>query len=190
MEFQSFKKNEVLYINSYIKFLRELFEAKEYASLTPDAMLLYTLLLDRLAVSLNHKDDKIHFFDENEYVYVIFKQTDIMKKLHVKRGKYDSARKLLEKANLIQVKQQGNNLPNLIYVGKTKRMTESGKIIELSNAKNQHSEMLNSNNPDCKKSEIPNTYNKLNNINKYNSFCNKFFDGNGQYNDLDKYYIN
>ena len=44
MEFQAFKKNEVLYINSYMKFPRELFEAEEYASLTPDAMLLYTLL--------------------------------------------------------------------------------------------------------------------------------------------------
>lgn len=61
MEFQAFKKNEVLYINSYMKFPRELFESEEYASLTSDAMILYTLLLDRLAISLSHKDDKIHF---------------------------------------------------------------------------------------------------------------------------------
>lgn len=49
MNFQAFNKNEVLYINSYMKFPREFFESEEYASLTPDAMLLYTLLLDRLA---------------------------------------------------------------------------------------------------------------------------------------------
>ena len=190
MTFVPFQKDELLNIQSYMQFPRELLKEAEYFTLTPDAMLLYTLFLDRIAQSLRYENEKIHFYDEKGNVYIIFKQADAMEKLHIKRGKYDSARKLLEQANLIQVIQQGNNLPNLIYVGKAKRMAETGKIINLATAKNQQSGLQNSNSQDCKNSAVHNKYNYINKYNKNNSFDNRFFGESHQYDDLDKYYVN
>ena len=60
-QFQVFKKNEVLSFNSFIQIPRELMENEEYLSLTPDAMLLFSLLTDRLALSFKQNDSKIKY---------------------------------------------------------------------------------------------------------------------------------
>lgn len=50
-EFTSFKKSDNINIESFMKFPREIMTRKEYKELTPSAMLLYTLLVDRLELS-------------------------------------------------------------------------------------------------------------------------------------------
>lgn len=60
-QFQAFKKNEALSFNSFIQIPRELMESEEYLSLTPDAMLLFSLLTDRLALSFKQNDSKIKY---------------------------------------------------------------------------------------------------------------------------------
>lgn len=189
-KFQAFKKNEVLLFTNYIKTPRELFDNNEYSMLTPDAILLYSLFLDRLSVSFTHNDDKIHFFDEKGDMYIIFKREEMMKKLHIKRSKLDSAIKLLEQANLIYQIQQGKNLPNLIYIGKTKSMMESAKIIKMGTAENQQSRMQKLDNPDCRKSAIHNNYNNINKNNKINGSTNRFISQSKEYENLDRFYIN
>ncbi len=190
MTFIPFQKDELLNIQSYMQFPRELLKEPEYSALTPDAMLLYSLFLDRIAQSLKYENKKIHFFDDKGNVFIIFKQADAMEKLHIKRGKYDSARKLLEEAGLIKEIKQGKNLPNIIYVGKTKRMSEAGKIINMTTAKNQQPGMSNTSTPDCKNSAVYNKYNYINKYNKNTGFDNRFFEENHQYDDLDKFYVN
>lgn len=189
MTFVPFQKDELLNIQSYIQFPRELIKESEYATLTPDAMLLYTLFLDRIAQSLKYESEKIHFYDDNGNVFIIFRQAEAMEKLHIKRGKYDSARKLLEDARLIKEIKQGKNLPNIIYVGKTKRMAEDGKIINLATAKNQQSGLSNNSTQDCKNSAVHNKYNYINKYNKNNTIDNRFFDDNHQYDNLDRFYV-
>ena len=174
-EFQAFKKNEALLIQRFIQVPRELLESKEYVSLTPDAILLYSVLADRLALSFqqNEKSTKIKYYDEKGNMYVIFKRDEVSKKLHLKRAKLDSAIKLLKDNNLIQEKKQGKNLPNIIYVGKTKSMIESAKVIKIVTAENQQSGVSNLYNPDCRKSALNNSQNKINKNNIYNSQANR-----------------
>lgn len=191
-QFQAFKKNDVLSFNSFIQIPRELMESEEYLSLTPDAMLLFSLLTDRLALSFKQNDSKIKYHDENGNMYVIFKREDISKKLHLKRAKLDSAIKQLKDVNLIQEKKQGKNLPNIIYVSKTKSMIESAKIIKLVNAEKKQSGDSKNVSPECRKSAVHNNYNKINNNNKYNMPQNKIQKFQSEnHNDIDysKYYI-
>ncbi|MBQ9314526.1 MAG: replication initiator protein A [Clostridia bacterium] len=170
-EFQAFKKNEALLIQSFIQVPRELMDSEEYISLTPDAILLYSLLADRLALSFqqNEKNSKIKYYDEKGNMYVIFKRDEALQKLHLKRAKLDSAIKLLKDVNLIQEKKQGKNLPNIIYVGKTKSMIESAKVIKIGTAENKQSGVSNLYNPDCRKSALHNSQNYINKNNIYNS---------------------
>ena len=188
--FQAFESNEKLSIPSYFNLPRDLLEQECYSPLSPDAILLYGIFLDRLAVSYLHNNDKIHFFNEDGKMYIIFKRDEIMKKMHIKRTKLDSAIKLLESCNLIKQVQQGRNLPNIIYVGKTKSMIESAKIINIRTAEKQHSGMSNSSTPECRNSTPQYNYNNINNHNKNYRADNRFYDESNQYNNLEKYYYN
>lgn len=104
---------------------KELCNNKVYKDLSPTAILLYSLLCDRLSLSyaniLNNKTPKAknHFYDEQENVYVIFTRIDLEEKLHVGKSAIASAFEQLKIVNLIQEKRQGKNKPNRIYVGKT-----------------------------------------------------------------------
>ena len=132
-KFQPFKKNEQFLISSFIQVPRELMESEKYKSLNPDAILLFSLLADRLALSFrqNEKNSKVKYYDDNGNMYVILKREEAAEKLHLKRSRLDKAFTLLKDVNLIQEKSQYNGLPNVIYVGKTDSMIQSAKIINL-----------------------------------------------------------
>ena len=177
-EFQYFNRNEVFSISSFIQMPRELMESEKYKSLNPDAILLFSLLADRLALSFkqNEKNSKVKYYDDNGNMYVILKREEACKKLHIKRTKLDKAIKLLKDCNLIKEKSQYNGLPNIIYVGKTELMVQKAKIVKLQNVVNQQSRVSNFNNPDCRNSASNNSYNNKykNNINNstQKSFAN------------------
>lgn len=170
-EFTPFKKSDKLQFSSFIQFPRELLEREEYKILNPNAMLLFSVLADRLDLSFKQvdKNSKVKFYDDKGNMYVIFKRDEIQEKLHLKRSALDTALNLLKDCNLIQEKKQGKNLPNIIYVGKTMGMIEDEKIIKFRDVQNQYSGKNEINSPDCTKSTPHNNYNNINKNNIYNS---------------------
>jgi len=96
--------------NSFIAFPKELF-SKKYSNLSADAKMLYSVLLDRVSLSIKNK-----CVDVLGHVYIIFKQTNIMQLLNWSKGKVITIFKELESFALIERKKQKANLPDLIYV--------------------------------------------------------------------------
>ena len=159
-----------------VKFYRvnkELCESKVYRKLSPTAILLYSLLCDRLSLAYsNAYDEKISknnkYCDEDGNMYVIFTRIGLQEKLHVGKSAIASAFKQLENANLIKEKFQGRNRPNKIYVGKTFAEI-SGEFIKAT-SENLSSGDSNFSSPDVRKSDANN--NILNYKNKKKSFSN------------------
>ena len=159
-----------------VKFYRvnkELCESKVYRKLSPTAILLYSLLCDRLSLAYsNANDEKISknnkYCDEDGNMYVIFTRIGLQEKLHVGKSAIASAFKQLENANLIKEKFQGRNRPNKIYVGKTFAEI-SGEFIKAT-SENLSSGDSNFSSPDVRKSDANN--NILNYKNKKKSFSN------------------
>ena len=160
-EFTPFKKSDILRFNSFIQIPRELLEREEYKQLTPNAILLFSILADRLELSFKQidKNSIVQFYDDKGNMYVIFKREEIEEKLHLKRSALDNAINLLKECNLIQEKKQGKNLPNIIYIGKTIGTIENEKVINFMDAQKQHSGMNKTYTPECSKPTVHNNYN-------------------------------
>lgn len=169
---------------------KELCNNEAYKELSPCAILLYSLLCDRLSLAYSNANNnkiskKNNYCDEDGNMYVIFTRMGLQEKLHVGRSAISSAFKQLKNANLIKEKVQGRNRPNKIYVGKT--IAEiSGEFIKAT-SENQHSRDTNSSTPDSRKSDA-NKNNILNNKNK-NGFSNYQSRDYSDY-DLDSLYAN
>ena len=163
-EFTPFKKTDKLLFESFIQFPRELLNREEYKVLSPNAMLLYSILTDRLGLSFKQieSNKKIQFYDAKGDMYVIFKREEIQEKLHIGRSALDTADLQLKEYNLIKETKQGKNMPNIIYLGKTIGMIENEKIEEIRSAQNQHSGVQEINTHECINSTVHN-----NNNNKY-----------------------
>lgn len=163
-EFTPFKKTDKLLFESFIQFPRELLNREEYKVLSPNAMLLYSVLTDRLGLSFKQieSNKKIQFYDAKGDMYVIFKREEIQEKLHIGRSALDTAVLQLKECNLIKETKQGKNMPNIIYLGKTIGMIENEKIEDIRSAQNQHSGVQEINTHECINSTVHN-----NNNNKY-----------------------
>lgn len=119
---------------------KALFESP-YKKLSPNAKLLYSLLLDRFSLS-----EKTKFTDDDGALTVIFTNDEVCEKLDCS---HTSATKLfieLEKFGLIQRKRQGRGKPILIFV---KRIIHS-KNFAVKTAKNQTSGLQEFSGQDCK----------------------------------------
>ena len=174
-EFTPFKKTDKLSFESFIQFPRELLKREEYKVLSPNAMLLYSILTDRLELSFKQieSNKKIQFYDAKGDMYVIFKREEIQEKMHIKRAALDSAIAQLKECNLIKETKQGKNLPNIIYLVKTVGMIESEKLDKLRSAENQHSGKNETNSQECIKSAVQNNKNNKYINNNYNGYKNK-----------------
>lgn len=160
-EFTPFKKTDKLLFESFIQFPRELLNREEYKVLSPNAMLLYSILTDRLGLSFKQieSNKKIQFYDAKGDMYVIFKREEIQEKLHIGRSALDTAVLQLKECNLIKETKQGKNMPNIIYLGKTIGMIENEKIEEIRSAQNQHSGVQEINTHECINSTVHNNNN-------------------------------
>ena len=151
---------------------KELLDNELYKNLSPTAILLYSLLCDRLSLSYNNKTfcniskKKKHYYDDNGNVYVIFTRIDLEEKLHIGKSAISSAFEQLKIANLIQEKKQGKNQPNKIYVGKI--LSELSENFVTVKSENQTSEGQIINPRDVRKSD-GNKNNIFKQNNKYNS---------------------
>ena len=96
--------------SQFMMFPKELFKDK-YSELSLDAKVLYSVLLDRVGLSIKNQ-----LIDTLGHVYIVFKQTDIMALFNCAKQKAQKLFKELEVNNLIERKKQGCNLPDLIYV--------------------------------------------------------------------------
>ena len=112
---EEYKKVEFYRIN------KELCLNEEYKDLSPTAILLYSVLCDRLSLTYSNKISRLKesFTDEENNVFIIFTRIDLEKLLHVGKASISSAFKQLKNVGLIKEKKQGRNKPNKIYVGKT-----------------------------------------------------------------------
>ena len=125
LTFVPHKISEDYKIVEFYRVNKGLCENELYKDLKPTSILLYALLCDRLSMSYanenrrNVSENKFHYYDEDENVFVIFTRIDLEKKLHIGKQSLCSAFKELVKANLIKEIRQGKNKPNKIYVGKT-----------------------------------------------------------------------
>ena len=169
-KFTPYKKWEKIDFKSFIQVPRELLERDEYKTLTPNSILLFSILADRLELSFKQidKNSKVKFYDDKNNMYVIFKRDEIQEKLHLKRAALDNAIALLKDCKLIQEKKQGKNLPNIIYLGKTIGMVENEKILKFRSAENKQSGEYENSSPECSKSTVHNNYNNINKNNIYN----------------------
>ena len=179
---EDYKKVEFYRVN------KELCDNELYKDLSPTAILLYTLLCDRLSMSYsnikNNISKKFNYYDDEKNVFVIFTRIDLEKKLHVGKYAVSSAFKELNNANLIKEKREGKNRPNKIYVGKT--ISEiNGDFINVK-SENQISRSLVSSSHEVRKSD-----GNKNNIFKPNSKSNSNYQGR-DYSDMDwsKLYAN
>ena len=183
MDFIPYKINEYLE-NVFYQIPKELFVNPYYKNLNSDSKLLYSLLLDRLSVSMKNE-----WIDKEGNIFLIFSRKEAQEKLNLSDKTVTKAFKQLADAKLIYEKMQGFRKNNIIYVGKINHISTAKIMIrknyDTRNGKttSQESENLRFNN---------NKYNKNNysNIpNKRNSFCNyrqrTYEDG-----ELDKLYCN
>ena len=145
LNFVPHKINETYKNVEFYRVNKELCNNKAYKELSPTAILLYSLLCDRLSLTYsylnNNKISKIkNYCNEDENMYVIFTRMGLQEKLHVGKSAIASAFNQLKEANLVKEKFQGRNRPNKIYVGKTfaeisgefiKATSENHKIILL-----------------------------------------------------------
>ena len=170
-EFTPFKKTDKLSFESFIQFPRELLNREDYKILSPNAMLLYSILTDRLDLSFKQieSNKKIQFYDAKGDMYVIFKRDEIQEKLHIKRSALDTAISQLKECNLIKEKKQGKNMPNIIYLGKTIGMIESEKIEKFRSVENKQSGEYENNTHEWRKSTVQN--------NKNNKYINSNYKG-------------
>lgn len=170
-EFTPFKKTDKLAFESFIQFPRELLTREEYKVLSPNAMLLYSILTDRLDLSFKQIESnrKIQFYDAKGDMYVIFKREEIQEKLHIKRSALDSAIAQLKECNLIKETKQGKNMPNIIYLGKTIGMIECKTIEKFRSVENQQSGVQEISTPECGFSTVHN--------NKNNKYINNNYKG-------------
>ena len=174
-EFTPFKKTDKLLFESFIQFPRELLNREEYKVLSPNAMLLYTILTDRLGLSFKQieSNKKIQFYDAKGNMYVIFKREEIQEKLHIGRSALDTAVLQLKECNLIKETKQGKNMPNIIYLGKTIGMIENEKIEDIKSAQNKHSGVQEINTHECINSTVHNNKNNKYINNNYKDYQGK-----------------
>ena len=179
---EDYKKVEFYRVN------KELCDNELYKDLSPTAILLYTLLCDRLSMSYsnikNNISKKFNYYDDEKNVFVIFTRIDLEKKLHVGKYAVSSAFKELNNANLIKEKREGKNRSNKIYVGKT--ISEINEDFINVKSENQISRSLVSSSHEVRKSD-----GNKNNIFKPNSKSNSNYQGR-DYSDMDwsKLYAN
>ena len=97
---------------SFVRVPKILLQHEFYQRISPEAKLLYSLLLDR--VSLSHRNG---WKDKANRIYIIYPIAEIMEEMNCGKNKaVQLLDELEQKAGLIERKRQGLGKPNMIYV--------------------------------------------------------------------------
>lgn len=120
MEFIPYTANEYL-DDLYYQVPVELFINPIYTNaLNSDSKLLYAFLRNRHQLSVRNNQ-----IDENGYIYLIFTRKELQEKLNLSDKTVTKAFKQLVSVKLIYEKKQGNNKPNIIYIGKINHVQDN-----------------------------------------------------------------
>ena len=101
----------------FFQFPKVLMYGEQYRYLSSEAKLAYMVLKDRLEYSLRN-----HWVDEEDHVYFIFTNQELMDLFNCSKGKLANVKKELEKAGLLYQKamhfnpKTGKNEPNRLYL--------------------------------------------------------------------------
>lgn len=96
---------------SFIRIPRMLLTEETFSSLTLQSKMLYSVLLDRMSLSM-----KNGWFDEKNRVYIIYQISEIQSDLGFSKRKAMDYLAELETFGLVQKKKRGFGLPSIIYV--------------------------------------------------------------------------
>ena len=143
---------------SFIRVPTVLFSDEQYKQLSPEAKILYAILLSRMELSA-----KNGWIDDQGRVYIICTLSEIMEKLNCADNKATKLMNELEsKCCLIERKRQGLGKPNLIYV---KNFISSGitptesRFLNRENHDSGDAEIAILDSSESRPSKIDNTYN-------------------------------
>ena len=112
MNFIPYMANEILE-NVFYQVPKELFTNPNYSKLSSDSKLLYSLLLDRLLLSMKNK-----WIDSEGKIYLIFSRKEAGELLNLSDKTITKAFKQLNEVKMIYEKRLGFKKNNIIYVGK------------------------------------------------------------------------
>ena len=98
-------------IFSFYRIPKMLFTDSRFRTISPEAKILYGILLDRMGLSI-----KNGWLDEQHRVYIIFTLAEIMEALGCADQKATKMMTELDRSGLIERKRRGLGKPNLIYV--------------------------------------------------------------------------
>lgn len=96
---------------SFIRIPRMLLTEDTFSSLTLQSKMLYSVLLDRMSLSM-----KNGWFDEENRVYIIYQISEIQADLGFSKRKAMDYLSELEEFGLVKKKKRGFGLPSIIYV--------------------------------------------------------------------------
>lgn len=164
MDFIPYKANEYLE-NVYYQIPKELFINPYYKDLNSDSKLLYSLLLDRLSISM-----KNNWIDEEGNIFLIFSRKEAQEKLNLSDKTVTKAFRQLSNVKLIYEKRQGFRKNNIIYVGKINHISNANII----NRKNYDSRSVKNTNKETENLRLNNNKYNKNNYNN-NSDRKKYF---------------
>ena len=166
---------------SFLRVPKILLQNDAYRGLSADAKMLYSLLLDRVGMSIQNG-----WKDEFNRVFIIFSIDEIKRSLNCGKNKaIHLLQELEEKVDLIERKKQGLGKPNLIYVKSFIRTVDESGITNFLKCEKQTSRSLFSKPLEVSKSNPNNTNNnktynikttegseakRINRIGEYDSF--------------------
>ncbi len=147
---------------TFLRVPKFLFTDSAFAAMSSDAKILYSLMLDRMGLSV-----KSGWLDEQNRVYIIFTHEEAQKSMNCGGDKCTKIFKELEEIGLIYRKKRGMGRPAIIYVKNFVRESEdccedeiSTAECEVKTSENQESRLLKNRSQDFGKSEVLTTENQ------------------------------
>ncbi|MCG1621290.1 replication initiator protein A, partial [Staphylococcus epidermidis] len=110
MPIKYFKKKEQ-YQERFYQLPKVFFTNETYKKLSLEAKVAYSILRDRLELSLQND-----WVDSEENIYFIYTNENLMEILNLGKNKVVKIKKELESVNLLRQKRLGLNKPNMLYL--------------------------------------------------------------------------
>lgn len=157
---------------SFFKIPKILYTDSIFKTLSSDAKVLYSILLDRMSLSM-----KNGWLDEENKVFIIFTIDEIEETMNIGRNKAINIMKEIQDFGLIEKKRRGLGKPNIIYVKSflVETIEENGKMEEEKNGdrslNDKFQEVSKTNLQKFEKQTSRNLKNKPQEVSKTN--CNK-----------------
>ena len=96
---------------TFYRIPKALFTDEKYRGLSSDAKLLYSMMLDRMGLSVQN-----HWFDKENRAYIYFTQREVQEVLDCGHNKANTLYADLERVGLVERKRQGLGRPDMIFV--------------------------------------------------------------------------